>query len=102
MRILSLAAATAAASFILISSAHAASIDALKGDVRIGTKKGYATVKTSAQVVPHQRVLVKAGGMARVMCTPTSFFEMSGPGSYKVPATCGKATAPKAKAKAKS
>lgn len=88
MRTIALAVA---ASFILISGANAASIDRLKGDVMIGTKKGYAPVKASAQVGPHQRVLVKAGGLARVMCSPTRFFEMAGPGSYKVPADCGKA-----------
>ena len=77
-----------AASLLLSTGAGAATIDTLKGNVQIGTKKGFATVKTSATVVPHQAVRVKAGGMARIMCAPGKFYEMSGPGRYKVPADC--------------
>jgi hypothetical protein len=77
-----------AASLVLSTGASAATIDALKGNVQVSTKKGFATVKTSATVVPNQTVRVKAGGMARIMCAPGKFYEMSGPGRFKVPADC--------------
>jgi hypothetical protein len=75
-------------STILLSGAHAATVDTLKGDVSISTKKGFVPVRASTTAWPGQTVLVKAGGFARVMCSQTKFYEMAGPGRFVIPADC--------------
>jgi hypothetical protein len=81
-------ALTSLMSIFLLSGAHAASVDTLKGDVRISTKNGFAPVRVSTTGWPGQTVLVKAGGLARVMCSQSKFYEMAGPGRFVIPADC--------------
>ena len=79
---------TAFASVAFLSGAQAASVDALKGDVFLSSKKGFYSVKTSTTGWPGQTVLVKNGGFARVICSPSRAYEMAGPGRFKIPADC--------------
>lgn len=78
----------ALASVAFASAGYAASVDNLKGSVLISTKQGFAPVKTSTTGWPGQTVLVKSGGFARVICSPSKAYEMAGPGSFKIPADC--------------
>jgi hypothetical protein len=79
---------TGIAALALTTAASAASVDTLKGSVFISTKNGFVPVKTTTKAWPGQTVLVKAGGFARAMCSPTRAYEMAGPGRYKIPADC--------------
>ena len=76
------------ASLALATAANAASLDTLKGNVSISTKNGFVPVKTTTTAWPGQTVLVKAGGFARAICSPTRAYEMAGPGRYTIPADC--------------
>ena len=88
---------TAIASVALLTGAQAASVDALKGDVFLSSKKGFYSVKTSTTGWPGQTVLVKNGGFARVICSPSRAYEMAGPGRFKIPADCKNTPATKKK-----
>lgn len=79
---------TGIASLLFAAGANAASVDNLKGSVSISTSKGFVPVKTTTTGWPGQTVLVKAGGSARVICSPSRAYEMAGPGRYKIPADC--------------
>lgn len=79
---------TTLASLALATTASAASLDALKGSVMISTKSGFTPVKTTTTAWPGQTVLVKAGGFARAICSPSRAYEMAGPGRFKIPADC--------------